>query len=201
MVYMRELKTAKVHYVKRKRKWGLLKWWGIWYLTEPKAENIPKFFEQLKISMTSSQVFCSLWSFFIDPPFPKTCCSDFDVWWSPLTQSSVITDLLYVGQLESLWHDCKSSQVLNWCVLRQSTHFLFPAFSSSASSLLPQVLPNRLQDSGPSFLRSWSQPPFLQVWSGSWRSYLCLHWAGEQTLVRKWDKSSGIYIYSSNVFL
>lgn len=147
--------------------------------------------------MTSSLVFCSLLSLLIDLTFPKTCCSVFYVLWSSVNLSSMITDLLYMDQLESLWHDFKSPRVLNWCDLKQSIHFFF---SSSTSSLLPQMVPNRLQDSWPSFLRSWSQPPFLQVWSGGWRSYFCLHWAGEQTLIRKWNKSSGIDIYSSNVF-
>lgn len=145
--------------------------------------------------MTSSLVFCSLLSLLIDPTFPKTCCSVFYVLWSSVNLSSMITDLLYMDQLESLWHDFKSPRVLNWCDLRQSIHFFFPPPQAVSSfkwcqtdfKILSQV--------------SWDHGlNLLQVWSGGWRSYFCLHWAGEQTVIRKWDKSSGIDIYSSNVF-
>lgn len=75
--------------------------------------------------MTSSLVFCSLLSLLIDLTFPKTCCSVFYVLWSSVNLSSMITDLLYMDQLESLWHDFKSPRVLNWCDLKQSIHFFF----------------------------------------------------------------------------
>ena len=69
---------------------------------------------------------CSLLSLLINPPFPKTCCSEFYVLWSSVNQSSMITDSLYMGQLESLWHDFKIPKSIKLMWFETINPFFFP---------------------------------------------------------------------------
>ena len=92
----------------------------------PRAEHIPKIYEEPKILMTSSQVFAVYYLSSLTPPFPKTCCSEFYVLWSSVNQSSMITDSLYMGQLESLWHDFKIPKSIKLMWFETINPFFFP---------------------------------------------------------------------------